>query len=630
MNPTIFELHIGEQQLFEAVICSLLVYGKGVVLSMKNYGKMQYKNIAFLILAAGILVGTLLGLRNEQQGMADRKAVFVMDVYEETEVAEYGEDREQDSAEEPSVEKEEGIKENMFSITKEEFSGNILGYTLHRYNSDLWYEKDMDYLLDESVVGNGVYVSEHVCETEFFIGSLLKEMIDERGQVKDNKKAFFTEYAMNQLHGGNWNLLSENWKPDPYAYDRYYELDYALGHIGYEFQYIFYPKTEIVTSDETQIVFIWVVVNGDGIIYNANVWIESISSEKASIIDSVSDIGLYIGRYREAVIERGMANEGKILLNYARYEKSGNPSVEYEQKDVGLLASGDASISAQLLGDILIQTIRSRGKEDFEYAEMLKDINWDVLDLDWVPDKEYECYYEDIIDKGYVNFLYYFYPDYQEMRVKEANVVVISCMVSVSQGEVWGYDFKTFPMKQNEYMNMPESDTKTFLIEKGKISETNIQVEIPVPEHPVIYVPLQEYQKSRTNTEHYIRERKNEIWGFSNAAEMANYLGHLFFIDFETGNMGDIIHGKTRELYVGYKWQEWNVAKDFLMNVGWQTDERYDCYYIKENECANCIHLQYIFYGRNQNDNLPVRGQNAVIDVYVSESGIEDIRINII
>ena len=48
----------------------------------------------------------------------------------------------------------------MADITKEEISGNILGYTLHRYSSDLWYEKDMDYLLDESAVGNGVYVSE--------------------------------------------------------------------------------------------------------------------------------------------------------------------------------------------------------------------------------------------------------------------------------------------------------------------------------------------------------------------------------------------------------------------------------------------------------------------------------------
>ena len=123
MNPTIFELHIGEQQIFETVICSLLVCGKGVVLSMKNYRKMQYKNIAFLILAAGILGGTLLGLRNGQQGMADQKAVLTMDAYEEA--AEYGVDWEQDSAEETSAEKEERIKEDMFSITKEEFSGSV-------------------------------------------------------------------------------------------------------------------------------------------------------------------------------------------------------------------------------------------------------------------------------------------------------------------------------------------------------------------------------------------------------------------------------------------------------------------------------------------------------------------------
>ena len=60
---------------------------------------------------------------------------------------------------------------------------NILGYTLCRTgSSNIWYDRDLDYLLDDTAVGNGVFVSEHMHETEPFIGLLLKEVLTRRGE----------------------------------------------------------------------------------------------------------------------------------------------------------------------------------------------------------------------------------------------------------------------------------------------------------------------------------------------------------------------------------------------------------------------------------------------------------------
>lgn len=71
-------------------------------------------------------------------------------------------------------------------VTAEELQGNILGYTLIRMPpnpENMYFERDMPYLLEEGMVGKGIYISDYVCETEVFLGNILKEVIRGRGVV---------------------------------------------------------------------------------------------------------------------------------------------------------------------------------------------------------------------------------------------------------------------------------------------------------------------------------------------------------------------------------------------------------------------------------------------------------------
>ena len=68
------------------------------------------------------------------------------------------------------------------------------------------------------------------------------------------------------------------------------------------------------------------------------------------------------------------------------------------------------------------------------------------------------------------------------------------------------------------------------------------------------------------------------------------------------------------------------LIKDFE-ETGWKMGEAYDCYYISENEVAETLHLQYYFYPK---DILQegIYKKVLVIDVYLSEAGIEEIKSN--
>ncbi len=99
--------------------------------------------------------------------------------------------------------------------------------------SDMWYEKDMPYLLDEEVVDS-------------------------------EQKQYFTDWAIEQLTLTDWDLLDEQWSPDLYAYDRNYELRYILGKSNYSFSYVFYPDKKEDVMDEVNYVNITCSVNSEG------------------------------------------------------------------------------------------------------------------------------------------------------------------------------------------------------------------------------------------------------------------------------------------------------------------------------------------------------------------------------
>ena len=241
----------------------------------------------------------------------------------------------------------------------------------------------------------------------------------------------------------------------------------------------------------------------------------------------------------------------------------------------------------------------------------------------------YDCYYIDEIKLGYVSFDYYFYPDYTAMGVEEANVAVVSCTIRIAEGDIYGCGLTVFPMTQSEYEAAKErrGSEMLLLVDSGEVLSGSEAVAIPLPNEPLVYMPLSEYQVKEEAAEHYARETMGELWGFQDAADVVSYLGDKFLHDFDAR---DIHNGEIDEMCLRDNWQELDVIEDYILDEGWTPDRRYDCCYILENECAGCMHLRYYFYFRETDEMNQRSGKAAVVDVYLSEEGIEDIRASII
>lgn len=508
---------------------------------------------------------------------------------------------------------------------------NILGYTLCRTGSrNIWYERDLDYLLEDTAVGNGVFVSEHMYETEAFIGLLLKEILTQRGEVGENRQQYFTETAAQMLRDIDWSLLDEEWEVMEHTYRTSYTLNHVFGEAGYDFFYAFGPDGKKITKEETYYVTVKLSVNSRGIIYDIWMDIDKVPTKMLRPEIEVFPTGGLFRReqFSERVITDGCVDEGKILLDYSVYFKRFEP--DYQQENCGLLASGDAAVSAAGIRELLFRSMSGDEGAVPEYAEGLEQIPWEDLGEGWIPERMYDCYYIDEIKQGYVSFDYYFYPDHAAMGVEEANVAVVSCTVGITEGDIYGCGLRVFPMTQAEYAAAREGrgSEKRLLVDKGEVLSGGTDVEIPIPNEPLVYMPLSEYQVKEEAEEHYARETAGELWGFQDAADAASYLGDRFLKDFETR---EIHNGEIDGMCLKEQWQELDVMiEDHMLDEGWEPDRRYDCYYILENECAGCMHLRYYFYSREPDEIKQRSGKAAAVDVYLSEEGIEDIQVSII
>ena len=144
--------------------------------------------------------------------------------YEENEIS-----MEEPEEETPSIEETETAQESeavseeaeqwtdTFYVPADELQGNYLGYSfirLPRTASVTYYEQDMPYLLDEDMVGKGIYISDYMCETEVFLGNILKDVVTNRGIVSGENRQYFTENALQHLADTKWESLDTEWEPD--------------------------------------------------------------------------------------------------------------------------------------------------------------------------------------------------------------------------------------------------------------------------------------------------------------------------------------------------------------------------------------------------------------------------------
>lgn len=530
---------------------------------------------------------------------------------------------------------------NRIYVTVDEMQGNILGYSLIRMPpnpENMYYEQDMPYLLDEDVIGKGIYVSDYMCETEVFLGNILKEALMGRGAVSTENKQYFTKYALQQLADTDWGLLDEEWEPDPYAYDREYCMNPVSGGSGYQFSYSFYPDKAKTAKEETNKVDITLYVDGDGKIREIDTIIDTVSTEENGMEKWVSMNGLFDDTYSEYVIKDGSPCKEEMVWDFERhFRRFMVPDEVYEQDNEGLLESGNICISAEKLADIFLHVMECSGTDVEAYAEWFQynedftdfaDEDWKLLGNKWIAKEEYDCFFiNKIYFFGYAGFRFYFYPDFKAMGADTANMVVIDCNVDIYEGMLCDTNIDIFPVTEEEYQEMKQNQAERRMpvIEKGTALLDNAKVAIPVIDRAVKYMPISEFDFDVAAMNRSRRNVKNEIWGFTDAAEVGDYLGQKFLQDFVEDNV------EEGEIYALAKDTETIHSVlytiDRFTEDGWKANRQYDCFYIKSNEAAECMHLQYYFYPERTGEEQ-AKCRTLVVDMYLSESGIESMEMN--
>lgn len=543
--------------------------------------------------------------------------------------------------------------ENVIHVTADELQGNILGYSLLRYSpvpeNNMYYERDMAYLVEEEFVGKGIYISDYMCETEVFLGSILKEALADRGAVSGENRQYFTEYALRQLEETDWKMLDAQWEADLWTYDRYYSMHPLFGGGGYQFSYYFYGNEEEPDKEEMNQIFIELYVDTDGKICEIELTIDSVATEDNRIEISILENGLFDDDYSEPVILEGRPCREEMKWDFERYyRRFMNPDEIYEQENRGLLKSGNASSSAEALADIFLHVMENRGADVEKYAEQFgydkyfsdfAGTDWGVLEKNWTASEAYDCLFLDRVEIGYVGFQYYFYPDYTFMGMDEAMMVVIGCNVGCEDGRIDYNTVEIFPITEKacREIRQRQERSRTLVVEQGVALTGKEKIDIPVMDRKLQYISNSEFDADAVTVEHSKRKGKEELWGFMDVAEAGAYLGEKFLHDFtqdhvEDGEICKLTGGALKEdeaekrIY-GFSIDDALYQLDKFEREGWKTDGRYDCYHVSANEVEECLHLQYYFYPK-RNGEEQIKDKTIVVDVFLSEGGIEKVEVN--
>lgn len=526
-------------------------------------------------------------------------------------------------------------KYKYIDTTEEDMQGNIIGYTLTvSQTGHLTYQPDSDYLIPNGKVGRGVYESEHMSVVTAYLGQMLVELLECRGKVSEEKRQYFSEYALWQMTETDWTLLDDNWNADPFAYFRDYQMNPLIQ--GYDFTYYFFPRAETVENETTQRAVIYLSVDGEGIVRGIKIEIIEESSEKASMRQFVSLTGLYDDEYKEWIICDGEPCQENILMDFSRYYQRWQEDYDREKMSTAVSCAEETA-------EMVLDMLKSRGAHAGQYravfgSEYYESIfqefanqAWNQLGEDWIVSERYDCECIDRTEIGYVGFRYYFYPDYEAMGAEHAEAVVFECNV-IEEWEICYSGLTMFDLTKEEYetARQTRSQKGNILIEDGKRVEEGWQIYIPVPDTEEPYgILLKEFDFDETEENAGVSVVGQELWGYTNLSEAAAFLGEKMQGDFENEELRerDLETGETVTLF-----EDEDTFPDYKIELfferageGWKASEAYDCYYIKENERADCIHLRYYFYPQT------IEGEEETVlatDVYVSVQGIVDMQLN--
>ncbi len=536
----------------------------------------------------------------------------------------------------------------------ESFNENVVGYTLWNYTMGNLsnYYLDPDWVLPEELAGRGVYVSEHMCEVEAFLGGKLAALLTDRGAVREEDRQYYTEWATQQLSTADWSALDKGWEVDPFAYGREYCPASLAGTDFYSFQYHFYPKQECIVGDYTQTVSLTLLVDGNGQVCGITPRIHA-KEVTGWARNGESDVGLCNEHFRESIIG-GESSKGKnMVLDFSSSYRGWREA--YEPK-----GDTDTLKQAEKMAGICIDMLESRGEHAARYTDVFAyeseyeefaDLPWSRTEENWTADEEYNCEYVDhIYENCGIGFRYCFFPNYEKMETDRAQAFFATCDFWEDDKGIICYkvDCVAFQLSREKYLSR-EKTTKVQVVKDGKVCNAAENISLPVPQtaHPHVLLRYKTFDKGE---EAGIRHEEARIWGCQNVAEFAGCLGDRIKEDMKkdikAGYASRDITSTPKLLWnsflecTGEGMDEWEVygykIDGFRTNLkekgdasGWNPGNDYDCFYVKENERAGCIHLRYYFYPQKpEAGNENKREWVLVLDAYVSERGVEDLGVN--
>lgn len=266
---------------------------------------------------------------------------------------------------------------------------------------------------------------------------------------------------------------------------------------------------------------------------------------------------------QEIVIEEGIVYEDAVV---------------YDGVGQGLFSSGDVALDAEAIGTMVLHVLESKAVEgcreafsDDTFFRAFQNQGWEQLEAGWTANGYFDCYYTYVTEPlGYVGYTYYIYPDFSRMGVETAQAVIFRCEVTVGDRKLGETQLELYELSLTEYDSLREGKRdRTAFVKDGEIIAGGW-----------ITIPGQD------------------------TGEKNQYLNSYEGVDTEP-----LVELLKREL------------EDGELEDGWSLSEKYDFYYIYQNEKTGTVHYRYYFYWSNPEAE---HEKVLVADVWMSENGMEE------
>lgn len=295
---------------------------------------------------------------------------------------------------------------------------------------------------------------------------------------------------------------------------------------------------------------------------------------------------------QEIVIEEGIVYENAVV---------------YEGAGQGFFSSGDAALDAEEIGTMLLHVLESKAAQDcretFDNDTFFREFQnqgWEQLEAGWMTNGYYDCYYTYITEpQGYVGYTYYIYPDFDRMGVETAKAVTFRCLVNAASRKLCDTKLELQDISRTEYDSLREGKwDRTVFVKDGEIVEGGGWIIIPGQETGEENKYLNSYEDM--GSEQLVDLLREDLEnGDLEEGETSQYL-----MEKDGAGLSDM-NGEVRE----------------TIEDGWTLSDKYDFYYIYQNEKAGTVHYRYYFYWSNPEAE---HEKVLVTDAWITQSRIEE------